>query len=47
MKDIIIHYKRIKNIYIRVKPDLNIHVSAPKRVAKKYIKEIIDRKSVV
>lgn len=44
MKDIIIHYKRIKNIYIRVKPDLNIHVSAPKRVAKKYIKEIIEKR---
>ena len=41
MKEIIIHYKKIKNIYIRVKPDLNIHVNAPKIVKKKYIKEII------
>lgn len=44
MKEIIIHYKRIKNIYIRVKPDLNIHVNAPKRVTKKYIKEIIEKR---
>ena len=40
MNEIIIKYKRIKNIYIRIKPDLNIHVTAPKRVAKKYIKEL-------
>ena len=44
MNEIIIKYKRIKNIYIRVKPDLNIHVTAPKRVAKKYIKEIIEKR---
>lgn len=44
MKEIIIHYKKIKNIYIRVKPDLNIHVNAPKRVTKKYIKEIIEKR---
>lgn len=44
MKDIIIKYKRIKNIYIRVKPDLNIHVTAPKRVSKKYIKELIEKR---
>ena len=44
MKEIIIHYKKIKNIYIRVKPDLNIYVNAPKRVTKKYIKEIIEKR---
>ena len=38
MNEIIIKYKRIKNIYIRIKHDLNIHVTAPKRVSKKYIK---------
>ena len=44
MNEIIIKYKRIKNIYIRIKPDLNIHVTAPKRVAKKYIKELIEKR---
>lgn len=44
MNDIIIRYKKIKNIYIRIKPDLNIHVSAPKRVSKKYIKELIEKR---
>lgn len=44
MKDIIIKYKRIKNIYIRVKPDLNIYVTAPKRVSKKYIKELVEKR---
>lgn len=44
MNEIIIKYKRIKNIYIRIKPDLNIHVTAPKRVAKKYIKELVEKR---
>ncbi len=44
MNEIIIKYKRIKNIYIRIKPDLNIHITAPKRVAKKYIKELIEKR---
>lgn len=44
MKDIIIKYKRIKNIYIRVKPDLNIYITAPKRVSKKYIKELVEKR---
>ena len=44
MNEIIIKYKRIKNIYIRIKPDLNIHVTAPKRVAKKHIKELIEKR---
>ena len=41
---IIIEYKKIKNIYIRVKPDLNIYVTAPKRVTKKYIYELIEKR---
>lgn len=44
MDKIIIEYKRIKNIYIRVKPDLNIYVTAPKRVTKKYIYELIEKR---
>ncbi|MEI0538095.1 SprT family zinc-dependent metalloprotease [Brachyspira pulli] len=44
MNEIIIEYKRIKNIYIRVKPDLNIYVTAPKRVTKKYIYELIEKR---
>ena len=44
MNEIIIKYKKIKNIYIRIKPDLNIHVTAPKRVAKKYIKELVEKR---
>lgn len=42
--EIIIEYKKIKNIYIRVKPDLNIYVTAPKRVTKKYIYELIEKR---
>lgn len=41
MNEIIIEYKKIKNIYIRVKSDLNIYVTAPKRVSKKYIYELV------
>ena len=44
MNEIIIEYKKIKNSYIRVKPDLNIYVTAPKRVAKKYIYELIEKR---
>lgn len=44
MNEIIIEYKRIKNIYIRVKPDFNIYVTAPKRVTKKYIYELIEKR---
>ncbi|AEM20896.1 Predicted metal-dependent hydrolase [Brachyspira intermedia PWS/A] len=44
MNDVIIEYKKIKNIYIRVKPDLNIYVTAPKRVTKKYIYELIEKR---
>ncbi|MEI0518413.1 SprT family zinc-dependent metalloprotease [Brachyspira murdochii] len=44
MNKIIIEYKKIKNIYIRVKPDLNIYVTAPKRVSKKYIYELIENR---
>ncbi|EKV57923.1 M48 family metallopeptidase [Brachyspira hampsonii] len=42
--EIIIEYKKIKNIYIRVKPDLNIYVTAPKRASKKYIYELIEKR---
>ncbi|WP_028330217.1 M48 family metallopeptidase [Brachyspira alvinipulli] len=44
MSEVIIKYKRIKNIYIRVKPDLNIYVTAPKRVTKKYIYELLEKR---
>ncbi|CRF34982.1 metal-dependent hydrolase [Brachyspira suanatina] len=44
MNEIIIEYKKIKNIYIRVKTDLNIYVTAPKRVTKKYIYELIEKR---
>lgn len=44
MNEIIIEYKKIKNIYIRVKQDLNIYVTAPKRVTKKYIYELIEKR---
>ncbi len=44
MNEIIIKYKKIKNIYIRVKSDLNIYVTAPKRAAKKYIYELIEKR---
>ena len=44
ISEIIIEYKKIKNIYIRVKPDLNIYVTAPKRAAKKYIYELIEKR---
>ena len=44
MSEVIIEYKRIKNIYIRVKPDLNIYVTAPKKVAKKYIYDLLEKR---
>ena len=44
MNKIIIEYKKIKNIYIRVKPNFNIYVTAPKRVSKKYIYELIEKR---
>lgn len=44
MSEVIIKYKRIKNIYIRVKPDLNIYVTAPRRVSKKYIYELLEKR---
>lgn len=44
MSEVIIKYKRIKNIYIRVKPDLNIYVTAPRRVTKKYIYELLEKR---
>lgn len=44
MSEIIIKYKKIKNIYIRVKPDLNIYVTAPRRVTKKYIYELLEKR---
>ena len=37
----IVEYKRIKNIYFRVKDDLKIHVSAPKSVTKNYIESLL------
>ena len=37
----ILEYKKIKNIYFRVKPDLKIHVSCPKIVSKKYIENLL------
>lgn len=37
----IIEYKRIKNIYFRVKDDLVVHVSAPKIVSKSYIEKLL------
>ena len=44
MNQIIIRNKKIKNIYFRVKSDLNIYVTTPKRVTKKYIYELINNK---
>ena len=44
MSDIIIEHKKIKNIYIRVKEDFNIYVTAPKRVSKEYIYELIEKR---
>lgn len=44
MNEVIIKYKKIKNIYIRVKQDLNIYVTAPKRAAKKYIYELLEKR---
>lgn len=44
MSDIIIEHKKIKNIYIRVKPDFNIYVTAPKRVSKEYIYELVEKR---
>ena len=44
MSEVIIKYKRIKNIYIRVKPDLNIYVTAHRRVSKKYIYELLEKR---
>lgn len=44
MSDIIIKYKKIKNIYIRVKADFNVYVTAPKRVSKEYIYELIEKR---
>ena len=38
MNEIIIKYKRIKNIYIRVKPDLNIHGN----ITDEYIAKLIN-----
>ena len=37
----VIEYKKIKNIYFRVKDDLKIHVSAPKIASKKYIESLL------
>ena len=44
MSEVIIKYKRIKNIYIRVKQDLNIYVTSPRRVSKKYIYELLEKR---
>jgi len=42
---IIITYKNNKNLYLRVKPDLNIYISAPSRMSEKEIKNFILKNS--
>ncbi len=37
----VIEFKRVKNIYFRVKEDLKIHVSCPKSVSKSYIENLL------
>ena len=37
----LIEYKKIKNIYFRVKEDLKIHVTCPKVISKKYIENLL------
>lgn len=41
----IIEYKKIKNIYFRVKDDLKIHVSASPKVGIKYIESLLQENS--
>ena len=41
----IIEYKKIKNIYFRVKDDLNIHISCHPRVSIKYIENLLKENS--
>lgn len=40
--DVIITYKNNKNMYLRIKEDLNIYISAPKFISKKEIKKFIE-----
>ncbi len=37
----IIEYKKIKNIYFRVKDDLKIYISSPKMASKKYLESLL------
>ncbi len=41
----IINYKKIKNIYFRIKEDLKIYVSCNQRVRKSYIEELLIKES--
>lgn len=40
--DVIITYKNNKNMYLRVKDDLKIYITAPKRITKKEIEKFIN-----
>ena len=40
--EIDVHYKKMKNIYLKIKPDGKLHISAPTRTSKKYLKEFVE-----
>ena len=40
--DVIIEYKDNKNLYLRVKDDIKIHISAPKRMSEREIKKFLE-----
>lgn len=42
--NIVITKKKIKNIIIKIKPNGEVHISAPLRVSEKYLKELIEKK---
>ena len=43
--EIEVHYKKIKNIYLRIKPDGKITISAPLRTSKTYLIQFIESRS--
>ena len=43
--EIEVHYKRIKNIYLRIKPDGRIMISAPLRTKKTYLIQFVESRS--
>ena len=43
--EIQVHYKKIKNIYLRIKPDGRIMISAPLGTNKKYITQFVKSRS--